>query len=210
MELVRFTGNDATLMHQLADCYIHVFSSEPWNECKRCVDCDIKWGLEQLEDESYLRHLSEHPDSVTDFWSHPDVLSDLEDEITAESTCFLFLEDSQVVGFAWGYEIETAKLLIKLDIDQLDTVVDDETVFYIDEVGLIDAYRGQSLATRLYEAMMCGAEHTTVLTRTKTNPPTVLFEWFQAKLSYRVVHEYNDEDGRVIMQRPALHSAPST
>jgi hypothetical protein len=86
----------------------------------------------------------------------------------------------------------------------LATFGEQKAVAYQDELGVNKAYRGQKLAKvlflrRLEDFHQAGL--TVGVIRTKTIPPSVTYLWYTQKLSYRLVAEYNDADGRVVLAR---------
>lgn len=197
------------LMDELVECYRQVFAATPWFEWKVCSNCDKKWGIEHEQELTELDH--HHCDNpVEDFWPVGQVRKDILHETSGEhSACWLALDQGKVVGFCWGYGITPTELEEKLEFPGLaDTIhkhFDEHAlVAYQDDMGLLNEYRGKGLA----KALMIHRQRDFVamdlpvgIMRTKKAPPTITYLWFDGKLDYKTIGEYNDADERVILAR---------
>jgi len=212
LKFVRFNPHKNTfLLEGLIDCYREVFGADPWNEWKKCPICGTKWGT--AEKETLRQTHCGVP--IVDFWPKDQVRGDICHEINPEASCWLAVEinedssQNRVVGFCWGYPIGLDELEEKLLLPGLkESVVKKfgrvgDKIAYQDELGLINSYRGKKVAKEMFvlrlqdfldQGLQIG------LVRTKSNPPTVTYLWFQ-RIGYEVVAEYNDLDGRVVLAR---------
>lgn len=132
--------------------------------------------------------------------------NDIFDEITSESSCWLAIENKKVIGFTWGYPIKLNILEKKLGLVISQRCKEEfgeklEIVAYQDEIGVIKRYRRKGIGKQLFirrlndfrlQGLRVG------IARTKTNPPTVTYLWYR-RMGYKIIAEYNDEDGRVIL-----------
>lgn len=193
------------LLEKLVGCYRRVFSEEPWSEWKRCPVCGQKWGR---EDEGLLTsmHFKHCNELLDDFWSRTKVKEDIFKEVTPQSSCWLALVDSKVVGFSWGYPITPQALEEKLKFPGISAIIEQkfgqiDKVAYQDEIGVVKKFRGRKIAKEMFRRRLQDfrdKQLNVCVARTKVNPPTVNYLWY-TKLGYEVIGEYNDQDQRVIL-----------
>jgi GNAT superfamily N-acetyltransferase len=198
-------GDNAELITKLALCYQEVFSTLPWGEWKKCPVCEKKWGLEEKEELSMI-NFSHCNESVIDFWPYKEVISDIQKEVTKYSSCWVILYENNVIGFTWGYPINTLELEKKLQINDLSKKIQQffgqiNVVAYKDEIGIKKEFRGQGIAQELFQRRIndfreMGLE--VVLSRTKKNPPAITYLWY-TKLGFKEIAHYNDVDERVVL-----------
>jgi hypothetical protein len=203
--------SDHQLTAGLIECYRTVFASPPWNEELKCANprCDAHWGTKDRAALVQLKFM--HCDSpVVDHWPRHEVYSDLLNEITSETLCTLAVRNAdEVVGFCWGYPIEPEKLEKKLGIPvaaSLRRTFGPLThVGYQDEVGVIAEMRGErvgkALNTARIDDFVRRGLRVAVSRARRTPEPSVTFLWYTSKLGYRVIAEYPERDGRVILAR---------
>jgi GNAT superfamily N-acetyltransferase len=202
IKFVRFDliVDDGSLTAQFIECYREVFADGPWHEWMKCPVCQKYWGKKDagLLAQMKFRHCD---NPLVDFWPRDQVMIDLEHELDPEASCWLALDDSQVVGFCFGYPIQAEKLEAKLGVS-LGRV---DVVAYQDDVGVLASYRDQKIAKamvarRLDDFLNQGLEFGVVRTR-QTPEPSVTFNWYTEKLGYEVIARYPEGDGRVILGR---------
>ncbi len=205
---VRFNPHhNAELFPQLIKCYREVFSEEPWNEWKQCKICKTKWGLNEkpLLQKINFRHCGQ---PIVDFWPEEVVQKDLLHEITPNASCWLALNNKTVIGFCWGYPISPKNLEKKLKLQGLTEYIYNNfgntgRIAYHDDLGVLKQYRGMGIAKEMFIRSLQDFSNQRLqigVGRTKTNPPAVTYLWF-VKIGYKVIAEYNDADGRVILAR---------
>jgi ribosomal protein S18 acetylase RimI-like enzyme len=209
----RFTLEDAdSRMPELVSCYQAVFATSPWNEWRICRLCNQQWGREEQSALAAL-DFAHCGQPVEDYWPAAQVEADLRRELALPgAACYLAIDDrgsakdGPIVGFCHGYALDVAGLDQHLGLAGVSQAVwaafpGIDQVGYQDELGILQEYRGQGIARRLYELRslsFASASLTTVLVRTMTNPPTVTYQWY-TRLGYQVVAEYGDAGGRVIL-----------
>lgn len=198
------TGEASTTM-QVVAAYQSVFGDPPWNEWMRCSVCQSVWGS---KDRAQLGRMNfRHCDTpLEEYWPAARVSDDFDHEIGPDASCWLALEDKQVIGFCWGYPVATDVLEKKLAVPLVGPIFERfnvSVVAYQDELGILSAFRGQKLAKELFlrrhrdfiEKGLCVG-----IVRTRRLPePSVTYLWFTEKLGYEVVGEY--PDGRVVLAR---------
>lgn len=194
------------LLSDLVDCYREVFGDTPWNEWKRCQRCNTKWGKnDPLLEEIEFRHCGME---LVDFWPAEIVSSDILREVTPEASCWLAINSEGVIGFCWGYPVILSELEKKLELFGMTHAIEKifgktSIVAYQDELGLKQHYRGLGIAKEMFKKRLEDFRQqklTVGVVRTKTNPPTVTYQWFR-RMRYKVVARYDDDDGRVILAR---------
>jgi hypothetical protein len=196
--------SDSELTAQLVDCYREVFADSPWNEWLKCPVCQEYWGL---KDRSFLasigfRHCGQ---PLVDFWPRTEVISDLYHEITPESSCWLALDNKNVVGFCWGYPIIANILEDKLGIAFCDSlsISRGSLIAYQDEIGVLMSYRKRNIAKAMFFNRLEDFFEQRLrffIVRTRRSPePSATFLWYTQKLGYEILATYPEEDGRVIL-----------
>lgn len=197
--------SDAETTEELISAYVDVFSTEPWNEWKKCAVCGTYWGR---RDEAALKaaRFMHCETSLAPFWPREEVRRDLEYEITADATCWLAKVSGKVIGFVWGYPIERVALEAKLSITLSFPSIEPLSIAYQDELGVLESYRGQKLARALFELRLKdflekGYEYGVVRTRMLPEP-SVTYVWFTEKLGYEELARYPGNDGRVVLGAP--------
>ena len=197
---------NSDLLPKLVECYRIVFGEAPWNEWKKCGICGAKFGISETNaGDTNSTHCNQ---SMQDFWPVDSVSRDIQKQINGLSSCWIALDDSSVVGFCWGYPMDPKELERELGFEGVSNQITKhfghvERVAYQDELGVINEYRKHEVAkamfaSRLSDFISNGLEVGVV--RTKTKPPSVTFKWF-SRIGYKVIAEYNDSDGRVVMAR---------
>jgi len=195
------------LLPQVVSCYRKVFSGEPWNEWKKCPMCGQYWGAGQrlTLKQMNFQHCGT---AVVDYWPRGIVARDIRHEINDRSSCWLAMDGASVIGFCWGYPISQDTLEEKLGLEGLARTIEHDLrcpwdVAYQDEIGVLPGYRRRGIARWLFEARLDDFLRQGLglsVVRTKTRPPTVVYHWY-LRLGYRVVAEYGDQEGRVVMAK---------
>lgn len=128
-------------------------------------------------------------------WTATQVVADIKNQLGKKGAIgFVAVESGKVVGCIWGYTMEQAELSAELGI----SVPCGE--MYLDEICVDPEYHGRGIGSKLYKAWVAKVGNKVVLARTMTNPPTVVYPWF-LKMGYKVVAEYNDEKGKVVLMK---------
>ena len=199
------SSENQPLTAQLVECYRDVFSASPWHEWLKCEKCGKYWGIKDQELlASWKFHHCNSP--LVDFWPRETVLSELQHEITPESSCWLACADEKVVGFCWGYHASISELQKKLGISIIanaEKYFGKQTLIaYQDEFGVISSYRGRKIAKAMVAHRLndfLDKKLTVGIVRTRQFPePSETYLWYK-RLGYHTLAEY--EDGRVILGR---------
>jgi len=208
VSLIRYSppDSDDRLTAQLVECYRDVFADGPWHEWLKCPACQKYWGIRDRD--ILAAQKFRHCDTpLVDFWPRAQVVSDLYHEITPETSCWLALDDNLVIGFCWGYPTTINELEKKLGLSLGSKAAcsDPGVIAYQDEVGVIPAYRKNKIAKtmvarRLEDFLAQGLRLGIVRTR-RSPEPSETFLWYTEKLGYKIIVEYPDDDGRVILGR---------
>lgn len=191
---------------QLIECFRDVFAAPPWGEYLKCPNCGFYFSNNNPYIlEGNLKHVECNTDLV-DFWPREEVRQDLEKQITPNSSAFLAMEGDKVVGFTWGYPMKIRDMVAELGLLKLVIDIDEETtIFYQDEVGVLEEYRGKKIAKKLVyhrtkHFMENNPDVSLGFVRTRKSPePSITYLWYVNKLGYSTVAEY--EDGRVVLQK---------
>jgi len=209
ISFVRYSVETAAteITSQFVDCYREVFAETPWHEWMKCPNCQKYWGKKDrpLIESWNFNHCEVQ---MVEFWTKDQVLSDLQHEITSETSCWLALHQEKVVGFCYGYPITVTNLEKKLGIEIGEKIKkqfgNNTTVAYQDDVGVLTPYRNKKIAKsmvalRLKDFINQGLKIGIVRTREKPEP-SVTFLWYQ-KIGYEILARYPGDDGRVILGR---------
>jgi len=205
---IRLSSEDLAcnpLLPSLVDCYRQVFADAPWNEWLKCPTCGTRKGIQEVNGKPVM--CTDCAVQMIDFWPVDQVRQDILHEVgDMDAQCWLLVADEQVVGFCWGYPISLAQLAKKVELS-LDLWMDqagltpETMVAYQDELGVLNAYRGQGHARNLVAKRMVDFEHAGLelgVMRTQTDPPTVTYHWYRRK-GYEIVARYPEPDTRVLM-----------
>lgn len=208
ISFVRYSPHtsESHITSQVVECYRQVFADGPWHEWKQCPECKKYWGTKDRQEleKSGFCHCRV---PLVDFWPTERVTADLFHEITKESSCWLALCESRVIGFCWGYPITLGSLERKLNLSLDPTFrasLGQRQIAYQDEVGVLSEFRGRKIAKamvkhRLHDFLAQGLNFGIVRTR-EYPEPSETFLWYR-RLGYEAVAQYPDGDGRVILAR---------
>jgi len=199
--------NITELTTQLIECYREVFAESPWHEWFRCQECEGYWGKEDKAElvENEFQHCGK---PVIPFWPHHKVLSNIKRELSAEkSSCWLALDNKQVVGFCWGYQITLENLEeelgVQISADPLsESLRFTDPVVYQSELGVRRSHRQQGIGKqlvlkRLKDLRQWEAEYTTTRVR-KSPEQSITYKWYR-RLNFKVIASYGD--GRAVVGR---------
>lgn len=201
-------GGEATFA-SLVDCYRIVFGGDPWNEWKCCPGCGSTWGLD-AEPALAACGYTHCGQPMEDVWPPEVVRGDIEKELAHDASCWLAMSGDTVVGFSWGYRIDSASLAGKLRVPELPLVLASacgvrSEVIYHDDVGVLPGWRGRRVAQTLVDRMvrdLLTPRAAIVVARTLANPPSNLYGWYQRR-SVGTVAQYRDGSNRVVLAGPA-------
>ncbi len=207
VSLLRYSpsSENQDLTNQLVECYRDVFSTGPWHEWLKCEKCGEYWGIKEKDFLASL-HFQHCNVPLVDFWPKEVVSSDLQHEITADSSCWLALATGKVIGFCWGYPIKSSELEEKLGLSIFASIEKcfgkQTTIAYQDEVGVVSSYRGKKIAKKMVLCRLndfLDKKLTIGIVRTRKFPePSETYMWYK-RLGYYTLAEYSD--GRVILGR---------
>lgn len=196
----------ASEMGSLVVCYQQVFAGEPWNEWMKCPRCDQQWGR-AAKPELALLSFTHCGGEVVPVWSETTVANDLKEMLAKpQDTSLVALCDEKVIAFALGYGIIASDLEVHLGIEILATlgefgVKQSDVVAYQDDLGVLEAYRQQGIARRLFAQRLNEFRRRGLsigVVRTLESPPSVTYDWY-TRLGYQVIARY--VGGRVVMAR---------
>lgn len=105
------------------------------------------------------------------FWQPEMVVEDFKKEMAYENAlAFLAVEARAVVGFTQGYSVSRAQLREIAGSDLLDYIfIENEQIYYVDELGVKASHRGHKLSLRLSRALItqvCGRGIKRIVLRT--------------------------------------------
>ncbi len=193
------SSNEVTA--QLVACYRSVFAESPWNEWLRCPVCNKYWGIRDgiLLSSWKFQHCGT---DLQEFWSQEQISSDLEHEITMNTSCWIAMDGEKVIGFCWGYPITISDLEKKLGITLNSRSETEQLIAYQDEVGVLSEFRNRKIAKTMVRKRLNDFEKQGLLygiVRTRELPESSqTFLWYK-NLGYEILTRY--PDGRVILGR---------
>lgn len=91
------------------------------------------------------------PPWLEDFWKSEEVLADMEKQLNKSGSICVFAEanNSQVVGFTWGYNVSQSDARDMCGNDNLDFIFNGGKVFYVDELGVDRLFRNHGIGKLL-------------------------------------------------------------
>lgn len=206
-DIVPFSPHqDGALLPNVIECYQQIFAGEPWNEWLRCRKCMRKFGTKEIVHLQTIQ-FSCCGENLSEFWPASEVALDLMKEMGPEASVWIALRDGRVIGFCWGYPMSPEKLQLKLGLEGIADAIrtkfpGQSRVAYQDDMGILPEYRHRGIASKFFERRLEDFRRMGLsagVVRTKTNPPTVTYDWFTKKLGYKVIGEYQDDDRRVVL-----------
>lgn len=194
--------------------YRDVFAAPPWNEAYRCPACGASFGKDVASDRCSCGSRLEdyYPSEETG----KNILMQLE-RVNARVALVVGSDASDDVhGFAWGWEDtlapENAENFSMDDslaarVRELLGWSEDETFFYLSELGLREDARGRGLGKALYQSVLASrapVSSTKLLMRTTKRSPAFSIATRDRLFPLRTILEFNDALDRVV-----LASSPS-
>lgn len=156
---------DHSTVAEIVSVYQAAFGGDPWNEGYLCPVCDSVLPLNAEANYCPTCAVEGKRIALVEYWPRHKVTKDFYAEMSRrDARCVVAKQDSNVVGFAWGYRITVSKELdTYLGAPGLCERIEGE-FFYLDECAVAPALQGNGVGTQLVRAV-CGAER--VLLRTK-------------------------------------------
>lgn len=136
----------------IAQIYQKAFGGSPWYEGQICPICRYTVGLDLPMKFCEMCYSKDNRKILmVEFWPEAKVITDLYRENSEEgSICLVALERHEIVGFAWGYEIETtAQTLDKLEAPKLLDDLPNGKYFYLDECAIHPRFQRLGGGTQL-------------------------------------------------------------
>lgn len=158
----------------IAQIYQAAFGGSPWYEGQICPICRYTVGLDlpmKFCEKCYSK--DNRKILMVEFWPEAKVISDLYQENSNEgSICLGALWRYQIVGFAWGYQIETdLETLEKIDAPNLLNVIPFGVYFYLDECAVLPQFQGLGAGKKLVEYIVKKQPHDKIILRTLKDSP---------------------------------------
>ncbi len=193
-------------LYSLAKLYQTVYAAPPWREYKKCSHCDMQWGIDQIFELEQLGY-SHCGSPVVDYWSEEYLFGHFK-EISSKPlfSGALALDNNRIVGFAWGYELDIARIDEDLGFPGLSQKLKKEFgeflhVAYLADLATDSNYRrlglGKELTRARHESLSIKGA-TVALTRTKGGEEASITHRWYDKIGFSIFAEYHDKRSRVI------------
>ena len=150
-------------VQSLAQVYQNIFGNDPgWQEGYECRMCQTTIPLS-----SGGGACKRCGTLLLECWPLAKIVSDFLQEMQkSKAVCLVAYDQSEIVGFTWGYcVIVTKDLGEHLDAPDLEKLVCGD-MFYLDEVAVLPEYQGQGVGTSLLHSLFAQQNQTHVLLRT--------------------------------------------
>lgn len=108
--------------------YKSAFAEPPWDEFRKCAECNINYGIKESESPPDLCKKCLKPLNLIEFWSTREIKSDLEFALSQDCPIMLVAESKgEIAGFTWGYKLPMKKFpflngLIALETNYMDEI----------------------------------------------------------------------------------------
>ncbi len=185
------TSREPETVLAIASAYQQAFGHAPWNEGFICQMCSSKYPLSHPS-----KHCSQcdNTDGLAEYWPKDKILHDFSAEMSNQgSVCVVAEEKSEVVGFAWGYNLTISKESSrKLNSPNLHTLVSGN-ILYLDEVAVVPAYQGKGVGKKLMEAITPTGDKVALLRTLEQSP----MQHLALNLGWRKIVSISE--GRIIM-----------
>lgn len=193
---------DAKTVAQIAMVYQQAFGNAPWNEGYKCPICETVVPLNSFDLVCPVCLKKANSINLIEYWPISKVISDFYAEMAKPESFCLTVEDEQVLGFVWGYKLETTPITsLYLEAPGLDKIIKkrftsaERDFLYIDEVAISPKYQGQGIGYRLMENVFYRYPGKTLYLRTLEN--SAMFK-LATKMEGKIVLKISK--GRVIMR----------
>jgi ribosomal protein S18 acetylase RimI-like enzyme len=156
------------LVKAIAKVYQLSFGGEPWNEGFICPVCKYTVPLSQAELLCGVCFKNGQHVNLVEYWPLHQVLIDFYKEMNKpKPTCIVAIDDEEIKGFAWGYEVVSSNhLSIHLDAPGLAAVIEGN-FFYLDECALSPLAQGKGYGKQLVRYIFSQQGSRNILLRTK-------------------------------------------
>ncbi|MFA5746857.1 MAG: GNAT family N-acetyltransferase [Candidatus Paceibacterota bacterium] len=151
----------------IASAYKKTFGGEPWNEGWKCDACGSFFPLAFSG-----RHCPDCANRgkkvlLSECWPTERIVSDLRREMAKPgSVCLAAFEGKEIIGFAWGYEMEADEQIdAHLEAPGLHSLTSG-TYFYLDETAVIPDRQGRGVGKKLIGRISSGRRQNRMLLRT--------------------------------------------
>lgn len=155
---------------KIASVYKTTFGSEPWNEGWVCPSCQTIFPLAHPAENCPACASQGNSILLREYWPLPKIVSDFQTEMAKpKSLCLVAVSGTEIVGFAWGYEIivdpETDRYLEAPGLHQIAS----GAYFYLDEAAILPPYQGQGIGSKIIRRIFAEQEQNSILLRTLKN-----------------------------------------
>lgn len=193
----------------IGSLYREVFSSPPWNEAYRCTTCEKSFGKDVGSDYNCCNK------PVVDYYPLEETTGRILDQFTRTKARIALATNDEsskrIVGFAWGWEdslkdehadhfsFSREEVLM---IRNMLGFSDQDTLFYLSELGLHESQRGKGLGKKLYETVLEARDRITsaaILMRTTKKSPAFSIATRNPLFPLNIVHEFGDALDRVVL-----------
>lgn len=159
-----------------AKLYAEVFAAPPWNEFTKCPSCFEFFGLDTKPEEP----CDKCGLGLDLAYPEDQVLNIINKEVAKPGgLCFILKENSEVIGFTWGYEYNSPEEFaqekyrtsrMRQDITGLLKSCGIEgAFFYYSECGVSQSRRGKGLSNILAEALLSSVDQSRLPMVMRTN-----------------------------------------
>ena len=148
----------------LVRLYVEVFAAPPWNEVAKCPSCSKFYGPE-------LQKASLSPCCLVPLsaaYPEQKTIEYILGEFSKPQAQTRFIDSIQgeLVGFAWGYQIQNIHVLAQKKWPQSEEtqnnviqaitqyVNPNSQLYYISEVGILPSFRGNKRGTQLTQSLL--------------------------------------------------------
>ena len=156
------------VVEEIANIYQKVFGDLPWNEGYKCPACDSSFSL-RIESKLCPNCIQQELHILLiPYWPVSKIISDFYHEMARnKSICIIGNINSEIIGFAWGYEIIMSEETdTYLGARGLSTKTGIKKFFYLDEVGIKPNNQCQGFGKKLLTAIFSLQNEKNIMLRT--------------------------------------------
>ncbi len=197
------------VLPRYVEAYQEIYASPPWNEYFGCTshrDDHGRYGKDTTRLDCPVCGAPLGP-----YWPSRVILSALRNALRRQhSSLHLAMDGDRVLGFALGYTGTPAAMEENFEhpgtVDALQRFFSpmggQELLAHLSEIGVREECRGRGIAKQLFlERLQVfrDAGIRSVITRTISSPPSAAYTWYTTKLGFRVVLQFHDDCGYVVL-----------
>ncbi len=157
------------MVAKIAEVYQQAFGDKPWNEGLICPICGSLFSRNLFSEICPKCVVQSKEVLLVEYWPMSKIINDFYQEMNKPlSVCIVALIGKDVIGFAWGYQVNVnLELEVNLEAPGLHRLLcEPVSYFYLDECAVLPTYQGRGLGKLLVKNILRQQALSRVILRT--------------------------------------------